>query len=99
MPRIVWSEQARDDLRGIKAYIGQDSPEAADKFVQRLTDRTRSLQQFPLMGAIIAEDDTATYREVLEGSYRIIYRVDEDAVQIAMVFHGARLLRWEDLDS
>jgi plasmid stabilization system protein ParE len=63
MPKIVWSVQSRDDLRGIKAYIAQNSPIAAEQFVQRLIGRTRMLRQFPLMGAIIAEDDSGIYRE------------------------------------
>ena len=39
----------------------------------------------------------ADVREVLRGSYRIVYQVGKDKVSIATVFHPARLLRPEDL--
>jgi plasmid stabilization system protein ParE len=32
-------------------------------------------------------------REVIQGNYRIVYRLRHDAVEIATVFHGARLFR------
>jgi plasmid stabilization system protein ParE len=31
-----------------------------------------------------------TIREVIEGAYRVVYRVTPDAVQILAVVHGAR---------
>jgi hypothetical protein len=36
------------------------------------------------------------YRELIEGNYRIVYRVSSgEFVEILTVFHGARLLRLE----
>jgi len=32
-------------------------------------------------------------REVIHGNYRIVYRLRLDLVEIATVFHGARLFR------
>jgi plasmid stabilization system protein ParE len=32
-------------------------------------------------------------REVIHGNYRIVYRPRDDVVEIATVFHGARLFR------
>jgi plasmid stabilization system protein ParE len=32
-------------------------------------------------------------REVIHGNYRIVYRLRHDVVEIATVFHGARLFR------
>jgi toxin ParE1/3/4 len=32
-------------------------------------------------------------REVIHGNYRIVYRLRPDLVEIATVFHGARLFR------
>jgi plasmid stabilization system protein ParE len=36
-------------------------------------------------------------REIIFGSYRIVYVVSEDEVNILTVFHAARLLRPSDL--
>jgi plasmid stabilization system protein ParE len=32
-------------------------------------------------------------REVIHGNYRIVYRLRDDVVEIAAVFHGARLFK------
>jgi plasmid stabilization system protein ParE len=79
-------------LRAIHEYIAQDSPRYAQAMVDRITRRTESLVQFPLMGAVVAEYHDPSIREVLEQPYRIIYRASDKAIDILAVFHGARLL-------
>ncbi|HMP07338.1 MAG TPA: type II toxin-antitoxin system RelE/ParE family toxin [Lacipirellulaceae bacterium] len=49
------------------------------------------MQPFPEAGRIVPELDRADVREVLIGSYRIVYLVGSDVVHILTVFHGARL--------
>jgi plasmid stabilization system protein ParE len=40
----------------------------------------------------LRELDEPSIREILFGSYRIIYRAKTDIVEILTVYHGARLL-------
>ena len=44
------------------------------------------------MGRIVPEDKYGELREVFAFSYRIIYEVRQDAVEILMIHHGARQL-------
>jgi plasmid stabilization system protein ParE len=37
--RIVFDDEALDDLRGIRAWIEKDSPLAADRLIQRIFDK------------------------------------------------------------
>lgn len=53
--------------------------------VERLTD-------FPSSDRSVSELDDPGIREILFGSYRIIYRVKEEAVEILTLYHVARLL-------
>ena len=48
----------------------------------------------PLLGGFILEDPSHTYRELIQGNYRVIYRCDEDGkvVYVVAVHHAARLL-------
>jgi plasmid stabilization system protein ParE len=98
MARIRWSESAAADLDGILEYISRDAPLAAKRFAQRVFARIGLLKRHPLSGAFIAEDTTQTYREVLQGNYRIIYRYDGRVVTIVTLMHAARLLDADDLD-
>jgi len=55
-------------------------------------ERIESLQQHPNLGGYVAEDDTHTYREVLQGNYRVIYRTEKNDVYLVAIHHSARLL-------
>jgi toxin ParE1/3/4 len=88
--RLVWTRPARDDLREIQAYIAADSPRYAAIVVGRLVAAVRQLRAYPLSGRVVPELGRPTIREVIQGAYRIVYRVKPDAVEILTVVHGAR---------
>ena len=92
MARVVWSRIARDDLRRIVSYIRADAPAYARTFALRLNQRVTQLETFPESGRWVPEDPTETYRELIFGNYRIIYRHAAGTVTIVTVIHGARIL-------
>jgi toxin ParE1/3/4 len=48
------------------------------------------LKAFLSLAEIVPEFDNKNIREVFAYSYRIVYRVDDEAVTIAAVIHGKR---------
>jgi plasmid stabilization system protein ParE len=56
------------------------------------------LASHPQLGSVLPEDDTQIYRELIQGNYRLIYRVEERRVLIVAVHHAARLLHIEELN-
>ena len=54
--------------------------------MERLKDNPRS-------GRVVPELGDESIREVIHDNYRIVYRLSHDVVEIATVFHGARLFR------
>ena len=84
--------QAKDDLRRIKRFIAPDAPRTALAFVRRLKTYVNRLKSFPESGSVVPELNDEDIREILFGSYRIIYRIAPDEVHILTVFHSARLL-------
>jgi toxin ParE1/3/4 len=90
--RLIWTNQALDDFDALLEYISRDAPMAARRFGQKLFDKVELLQYNPLLGSFIQEDDSQTYREILQGNYRLIYRVDGDVVYLITIHHAARLL-------
>jgi plasmid stabilization system protein ParE len=91
--RIIWSPLAIEDLEAIQAYVARDSPRSADLLVERLVAAVDRLEANPLSGRVVPELGDETVREVIHGNYPIAYRARPDAVEIATVFHGARLFR------
>jgi len=98
MAQVIWSPRACADLEALIAYIARDAPLTARRFAQKILHRAASLKWNPLGGGYIAEDDAHTYREILQGNYRIIYRASEQVVCVVAVHHAARLLDVHTLD-
>ncbi len=90
--RVVWSATALAHLTAIYDYIAKDSPRYALRMVDRLTNRSEQVARFPESGEIVPEYMDSTLREVIEGSYRIIYRIEPNRVVIVSVVHGAQIL-------
>jgi toxin ParE1/3/4 len=87
--RIVRSPAAESDLIDIWLTIANDSPLAADRFLEAIADRILQLAAFPESGA--RRPDIATEARALTiGSYLAIYRITEKHVEIVRVVHGAR---------
>jgi plasmid stabilization system protein ParE len=58
--------------------------------VDRLTRRSQQIANFPLSGREVPEFARGQIREVLEGSYRIIYHIKPDQIDVLAVIHGAQ---------
>jgi toxin ParE1/3/4 len=94
MAKISWSNLALDDLRSIYDYVAQDSPKYADRLIDKVIERVDALEQHPMIGRKVPEFDDEAIRELVEGNYRIIYRVEpNDNIGISRIHHSARLLR------
>jgi addiction module RelE/StbE family toxin len=90
--RIDWSEPARNDLRAIKAYIANDSPTNAGRFLEQLVASVDRLSEFPESGRRL-HATTKGLRELIFRDYRIIYRPEPpERVLIIAVIHGNRAL-------
>ena len=92
MAQVRWTPQAADDLDAIAEFIARDSPHFASLFVADILQTVERLIDFPESGRIVPEIGNKSIREVILGSYRIIYRRHSEAVEILTVHHGARLL-------
>ncbi|WP_182870321.1 type II toxin-antitoxin system RelE/ParE family toxin [Rhodopirellula sp. JC639] len=95
--KVFWTRQAREDLRAIRDHIARDAPATASAYLRNLRSSVGRLKQFPFSGEVVPEIGREELREVLQGSYRIIYRVSERRVDILAVFHSARILGEHDI--
>ena len=94
MVQINWTFQAKDDLEGIAEYISRDSRRYAKLQVLKLKNRTIILKSQIRSGKIVPEINKENIRELVEGRYRIIYKiVTKDQVDILTIHHTARDLK------
>jgi toxin ParE1/3/4 len=90
--KIIWSHQAREDLRDIVTFIAADNPTAAQSFGFLLISKVDQLAGFPQLGRVVPEEKDDNIREIIVRPYRIVYQVltRQDTIAIARVWHGAR---------
>jgi len=91
MVRINWTFQAKNDLKAIAEYIARDSRYYAKMQIIRIRNRTKIIKKYPRIGRIVPEIDNEIIRELIEGNYRIIYKIISDnQIDILTIHHSAR---------
>lgn len=90
--KVIWTLEALERLSEIDEYISQDSPGNAARFIELILSRGDSLAEFPKSGRKVPEFDSEDYRELIEGNYRIVYRIKDRTIEIETVFECHRLL-------
>ena len=90
--KIVWSEEALKDIEEIISFISKDSELYAVNFASKIVSAVETLKMFPEIGSIVPEYGDPKMREIIYRNYRIVYLIEERAVEIITVFHGSKLL-------
>ena len=94
---VIWTEESLEKLSAIEEFIGTDSPERAETFVNYLIMKGESISENPKIGRIVPEIQNPDIREIIVKKYRIVYKISEKNVEILTVFEGHRLLRIDEL--
>lgn len=86
MRRVVWSEEARENLKSAQAYISEFNVSASRRLALRIIDLTDSLETMPDRGRLIRSG----VRELTSiRPYVIRYAVLSNEVRILSVRHSA----------
>ncbi len=94
MAQVTFTSVALENLHSIHLHISQDSPYYADKVVDKIINRVAILEKNTRIGRIVPEFNNPDIRQLLDGSYRIIYEIrNEDEIFILRIYHSARLLK------
>ena len=93
MAKIVWTKWSLRDLKLIYEYIKIDSPFYASRFINSLVTRTDQLINFPESGRLVPEKDDPSIRELIEGNYRIFYRLQRNSVTILRIHNSTRRIK------
>ena len=94
--RVQWAEAAVRDLEELISYIAADSSLNAERILDKLEKRAQTLASTPARGRVVPElahFGIRNWRELNVKPYRIIYRIDEDTVNVLAVLDGRRDLQ------
>ena len=88
MRRVVWSDEALDDLDDAMSYIGVDNPAAAHLVIDRIAAAIDLLAEMPV-GRIGRVKGTHEWH-VQRTPYVVSYSLTDETLHILHVIHGSR---------
>ena len=90
--KVIWDEEALEELGQAVSYIAQHNPDAARKTGETILQKAGTLGAFSQLGKVFRKLNRNDVREIPVPPYRIIYHVNdfERSVRILKVWHGAR---------
>ncbi len=98
MVEIEYTIQAINDINHILEFIQRDSERYAKIQGLRFFERIEILKTHPLSGTIVPETNDPSIRELIMGSYRIIYQViSASRIVILAIHHSSRLFKSESI--
>lgn len=91
--KLIWSPEARVDLREMVLYLADKNPYAAKTLYERIEDAAASLIDNPYIGRPGRVPGT---RELVipDTRYILPYQTQPDRVEILRVYHSAK--RWPE---
>jgi len=93
MVKLNWTDQSVADLINIAEFIAKDSMKYSVIQVKRIRERVKILKNQPLVGRIAPETENESIRELIIGSYRILYRIiSEKRIDILTIHHSSKSL-------
>ena len=95
--KVVWSPLALEKLQATSKFIALDKLSAAEEWVNDIFDRTELLGSQPEMGREVPELLGSSYREMVFGSYRIIYKIEHE-IKILTLRNSRQLLSSDNVE-
>jgi len=96
--RVIFTPEAKTDLRNAGLYIRRDNPRAARAWLKGAHQRIKTLAQYPERCPLAPESISFSepIRELFyghgnRGTYRILFVVLDKAVFVLHIRHGAML--------
>jgi toxin ParE1/3/4 len=87
--RLEFTLAAKADVDDISLSIALDNPNAADRMIDLLSERTGQVAMFPQSGSLRPEIGSEV-RCLPCKDYLILYRLTDERVEIVRIVHGAR---------
>jgi toxin ParE1/3/4 len=87
---VKWTAPAKRDLKKIHNYISEDSKYYAKRVADDIIAKTEKLNDFPEIGRVVPELQETNIRELIIYSYRLLYEIKPQQIEILAIVHGKR---------
>jgi len=87
--KLVYTDEAIDDLKRLREFIAVHNPSAAVRVATELVSKIELLPDFPEMGTPVEKAPVPdSVRDMVFGKYVVRYSVHASAIIILRVWHG-----------
>jgi plasmid stabilization system protein ParE len=86
-----------DQVRDIASYIALDKPAVAVQWVEKIFNSVELLSEHPESGRVVSEIKRKEIRELVHGSYRIIYKIKSKIILILIVKSYRQQLKEDEI--
>lgn len=94
---VKWTIHAKAQLRHIYNRIKEDSPLYAKRVSDSFVYKTMELDKIPRKGRKVPEINEDVLREIPNYSYRILYEIKSDYIEVLAVIHKRQDLHIDDV--
>ena len=89
--KVIITEQARLNLKGIGDFIRPRNPARAGSFVDELTARCEELGSLPRAYPLVPRYEHFNIRRRLHGDYLIFYRIGDETLDVIHICHCSQV--------
>jgi len=95
--KITWSPLAVEQVQDIAIYIALDKPSVAEQWADKIFNSVNRLKEFPKSGRVVPEINRSEIREIVQGNYRVIYKIKKQEIMVLIVKSYRQKLRSEEI--
>jgi toxin ParE1/3/4 len=95
--KITWSPLAAEQVRDIASYIALDKPSVAEQWIDKMFDSVEQLIDLPKSGRVVPELQINSIRELVQGNYRVIYKIQDNSISVLTVKSYRQQLRSDEI--
>ena len=95
---VIWSEEAKRDLRGIYEYIARESKIYAQRVADNIVAKSMETDKMPRRFHMMPELEEDAVREFSIYSYRVIFEIMTDHIYVLAVAHKRKNIMADDIN-
>ncbi|WP_219701122.1 type II toxin-antitoxin system RelE/ParE family toxin [Marinomonas lutimaris] len=87
--KLVYTEEAINDLKRLRDFIAKHNPNAALRIAQELISKINLLVDFPHVGTTVKlAPSPETVRDMIFGNYIVRYSIHKETIIVLRIWHG-----------
>lgn len=84
--KIIYANQAKEQLYKIKEYIALDNQKVAIEYLTKIKNKIEILATYPYIGKMNTALNVQNIRDFVAFGYKIIYKINKETITILAIY-------------